>query len=120
LRSIRLEILFKGIFLFLLFFSIQSKAQDIGVSNLILVEGTLNTGISSVTYELCPTSSVSLEIILENFKSTADSVSKVTIGITGVNSVAKSEYTISSTISLSGNSSVTITYPDDFNAVTQF
>ena len=94
------------------------SAQDIGVSDLVLVEGTLNSGISSVTYELCPTSSVSLNIVIENFKATADTVSKVTLMITGVNSLAKAEYTISSTINLAGNSSTTLTYPDDFNGPT--
>ena len=64
------------------------------------------------------TNSISLDIVLENFATSADTVSKVTIGITGVNSSVKTEYTISSTINLAGNSSVTLTYPDDFNAVT--
>ena len=54
--------------LFLMLISATVSAQDIGVSDLVLVEGTLNSGISSVTYELCPTSSVSLNIVIENFK----------------------------------------------------
>ena len=103
---------------FALLYGLFAQAQDIGVSSITLVEGTLNTGISSVTYELCPTNSISLDIVLENFATSADTVSKVTIGITGVNSSVKTEYTISSTINLAGNSSVTLTYPDDFNAVT--
>ena len=79
-----------------------------------LVEGTLNSGISSVTYELCPTTSISLDIILENFSASTDTVSKVTLTITGVNSIARAEYTISNTITLSGNSTRTLNYPDDF------
>ena len=52
--------------LFLMLFSVTVSAQDIGVSDIVLVEGTLDTGLSSVTYELCPTSSVSLNIVIEN------------------------------------------------------
>jgi len=65
-----------------------------------------------------PYSSISLDIVLENFAATADTVSKVTLSITGVIPVGKSEYTISSTINLAGNSSTTIRYPDDFDPVT--
>ena len=104
-------------FLCFFLFGFLSLAQDIGVSNVILVEGTLNTSVSSVTYELCPTSSISLEIVLSNFKATTDAVSKVSFGISGVNSITYAEYTISNTIYIPGNSSVTITFPDDFNAV---
>ncbi|MDA9571733.1 hypothetical protein N9R44_00005, partial [Flavobacteriaceae bacterium] len=98
----------------LLLSAFLSNAQDIGVSNIVLVEGTLDTGVSSVTYELCATDSVSLQILLENHSSTSDTVSKVTLAITGVNSLAKAVYTISSTLTISGNSSVTVTYPEDF------
>ena len=99
----------------MLLFGFFSNAQDIGVSNVILVEGTLDTSVSSVTYDLCATNPITLNIVLENFSSTSDTVSKVTLGITGVNSTVRTEFTISSTITLSGNSSTTVTYPDDFS-----
>ena len=81
--------------LFLMLFSAYCFCARYWRFDIVLVEGTLNTGISSVTYELCPTSSVSLNIVIENFRATADTVSKVTLMITGVNSLAKAEYTIS-------------------------
>ena len=99
----------------MLLFGFFSNAQDIGVSNVILVEGTLDTSVSSVTYDLCATNPITLNIVLENFSSTSDTVSKVTLGITGVNSTVRTEFTISSPITLSGNSSTTVTYPDDFS-----
>ncbi|MDA9016150.1 hypothetical protein N9H69_05645, partial [Flavobacteriaceae bacterium] len=114
MKSLLLKLIPRGIMVCLLLSAFLSNAQDIGVSNIVLVEGTLDTGVSSVTYELCATDSVSLQILLENHSSTSDTVSKVTLAITGVNSLAKAVYTISSTLTISGNSSVTVTYPEDF------
>ena len=95
--------------------SVYTNAQDIGVSKIVLVEGALNAGASSVTYDLCPTNPISLQIILENFGATSDTVSKVTLSITGVNPLARQEFTISNTVTIPVGSVVTITYPDDFS-----
>ena len=46
---------------------IYSNAQDTGVSSLTLVEGTIDTSASSITYELCATTPITLKIVLENF-----------------------------------------------------
>ncbi|MDA7711303.1 hypothetical protein N8873_04490, partial [Flavobacteriaceae bacterium] len=80
------------------------------------MEGTLDTAASSVTYELCATNPVTLDIVLENFSATSDTVSRVTILITGVNSLTSTEFTISSTLTLPGSSTTTVTFPDDFTA----
>ena len=61
-------------------FSFTVSAQDIGVSNVVVVQGTLDTGVSSVTYDLCATDPVTLDIAIQNFSATSDTVSKVTIG----------------------------------------
>lgn len=73
---------------------IYSNAQDTGVSSLTLVEGTIDTSASSITYELCATTPITLKIVLENFDTTSDTISKVSIGITGVNSLTTAEYTL--------------------------
>ncbi|MGC6403141.1 MAG: hypothetical protein ACON4A_06805, partial [Flavobacteriaceae bacterium] len=105
----------KAVSFLLLLSGLTANAQDLGVSNVVLVEGTLNTSISSVTYELCPTSSASLEIVIENFSTDADTVSKVTLSVTGVNARAIQEYTLTAgPTAVAASSSITVTFPDDF------
>ena len=102
--------------LFLVFLcGIYSNAQDTGVSSLTLVEGTIDTSASSITYELCATTPITLKIVLENFDTTSDTISKVSIGITGVNSLTTAEYTLTTPLTLPGSSSSIVTYPDDFS-----
>ena len=97
-------------------FSFTVSAQDIGVSNVVVVQGTLDTGVSSVTYDLCATDPVTLDIAIQNFSATSDTVSKVTILITGENTLASTVFTISNTLTLPGSSITTITFPDDFSS----
>ncbi len=97
-------------------FSFTVSAQDIGVSNVVVVQGTLDTGVSSVTYDLCATDPVTLDIAIQNFSATSDTVSEVTILITGENTLASTVFTISNTLTLPGSSITTITFPDDFSS----
>jgi len=62
-------------------------AQDMGVSDIVVNEGTLN----GTQYELCPTSSITLDITFRNYHASTDQISTVLFIVNGVNSVTTFE-----------------------------
>ena len=87
------------------------SAQDIGVSNIVVNEGTL----SGTQYELCPSESLTLDITIRNYNAASDQISTVLFIVNGVNSVTSFEVAPAALTNIAGNGATTLTYPDDFN-----
>lgn len=86
-------------------------AQDMGVSDIVVNEGTLN----GTQYELCPTSSITLDITFRNYHASTDQISTVLFIVNGVNSVTTFEVAPTLATNIAGNGAINLTYPDDFD-----
>ena len=112
----------KTLVVVLLFFGSYSlSAQDIGVTNIEIVEGTLDTGAASKTYNLCSTETVTLNIGIRNFGTNPETITGQTIRlyITGVNSFTGGTVSYTATVSpvttIAAGAISTLTYHTNFS-----
>jgi len=97
------------------------SAQDIGVTNIEIVEGTLDTSAASKTYNLCSTETVTLNIGIRNFGTNPETITGQTIRlyITGVNSFAGGTVSYTATINpvttIAAGAISTLTYHTNFS-----
>ena len=99
----------------LLFFTVFSYGQDVGITKIKLIDATL-TGVDE--YSICATDAISLEITITNFGDTPDDIDNFSFSITGVNSETFFTTAVSSTLTLTASgtasSSRTLVFPNDF------
>ena len=106
-------------FLFL-FGGLNLSAQDIGVTNIEINEGTIDSSAASKTYNLCSTETVTLDIGIKNFGTNPETItaSTVLLYITGVNSftggTASYAATINPVTTIAPGAIATLTFPTDF------
>ena len=108
-------------FLFLLG-GFSLNAQDIGVTDVIINEGTIDSGAASKTFNLCSTETVTLNIVIQNFGATTENIGNydVFLRINGVNTLNGGATSTlvsitASPINLAAGATHTLTYPNDFS-----
>ena len=98
------------------------SAQDIGVTDVIINEGTIDSSAASKTFNLCSTETVTLNIVIQNFGATTENIGNydVFLRINGVNTLNGGTTSTlvsitASPINLAAGATHTLTYPNDFS-----
>ena len=119
--KVSFKLLIKVACFLILYGGISLNAQDIGVTNIVINEGTIDSSAASKTYNLCSTETVTLNIGIRNFGTNPETITGQTIRlyITGVNSFSGGTVSYTATINpvttIAPGAISTLTYHTNFS-----
>ena len=120
--KVSFKLLIKVVYFLILCGGISLNAQDIGITDIVINEGAIDSSAASKTYNLCSTETVTLNIVIKNFAATTENIGNynVFLRINGVNTLTGGATSTlvsitAASIPLAAGATHTLTYPNDFS-----